>query len=120
LQIREGLADVPILSDTARHREKRRARVLHVFAQPVAKAELHLDRDEVGAGIPNIGEEEKSSVQPAEAVTPVDEVVAAAQHLGAPVVCRVHHAYVRIGRDDRLIVTALDCEIRLAELTAAR
>ena len=70
--------------------------------------------------VPDVGEEEQSGVQPAQTVAPVHEVVAAAQHLGAAVMVRMHHPYVRIGGDQRLTVAALDVEIRLAELAAAR
>ena len=67
-------------------REERRAGVLEVLAQPVAESEFHLDRDEVGARVADVGEEEQPGVQPAQAVAAVDEVVAAAQHPGAAVV----------------------------------
>ena len=70
--------------------------------------------------IPDVGEEEQPGVHASQAVTPVDEVVAAAEHFGAAVVARVHQADMRIGRHQRLVIAALESEIRLAELATAR
>src|SRR5215207_9039489 len=104
------------LGDTWRDREEGRASVLHVLAQPVTQPKLGLDRDELGTRVADVGKEEQPGVHPAQAVAPIDEVVAPAEHFGSAVVARVHQTYVRIGRHNWLLVAACEIEVRLAEL----
>jgi len=59
-----------------------------------------------------------ASSPPADVVAPVHEVVAAAEHPDPVVLRRVHHADVRIDRDDRA-VARWQLEVGLAELVAA-
>ena len=69
--------------------------MLHILAQPVTQPKLGLDRDELGTRVADVGKEEQPGVHPAQAVTPIHEVVAPAEHFGSGIVARVHQPRAR-------------------------
>src|SRR5215218_2319652 len=64
----QRLADVPAPAGTRRYGEQPRAGVLEILVHPVVAGQPALHRDELGVGVPHVGDEEQPRVEPAEVV----------------------------------------------------
>jgi hypothetical protein len=106
--------------DARRAGEQAAADVLDVLVEGVVDlaGQRPLDRDELGARVALVGEEERPRLQPAQVVRAVGGRVAAAQEHGTVVVGGLGEAHVGLGVDYQLAVGAVRRQVERIELGA--